>query len=100
MMLSAVLCRLLLWLNLLILNMDTKYKLFCSILQSDGAEYRDVKYFDSLIDLVNFLTTFRHLLQPTWLIVQMKQGLTVREKVSQLAPSYHKIDSYEQDLPF
>lgn len=80
--------------------MDTKYKLFCSIRQSDGAEYRDVKYFDSLIDLVNFLTTFRHLLQPTWLIVQMKQGLTAREKVSQLAPSYHKIDSYEQDLPF
>lgn len=80
--------------------MQYKYRLFCSIRQSDGAEYRDLKHFESLIDLVNFLIKFRHLLQPTWLIVQDFQGLTDREKLSELAPDYHKIDAYEQNLPF
>lgn len=80
--------------------MQYKYRLFCSIRQSDGAEYRDLKHFESLIDLVNFLIKFRHLLQPSWLIIQDSQGLTDREKLSELAPDYHKIDAYEQNLPF
>ena len=56
-----------------------KFQLFCSVRQSDGHILRFVRNFDSLQDVLQFLSEFKSTICRDWHLVQRYDSVSDRE---------------------